>query len=167
MTGIQIQRENNYRFQAIYAASVIICLAVSLLAGIRLETAENTIILPRSPFPDGEFFRGAVRLCIWDVPLFWLHALSLSKALRITASSAVIFFRGLVIGNSLKVFFENSVPSVTVFVLMSYIVVTLLLMVYDVFLNCIEIRSIPCRVLSCLVATGAAAVIRILPMLLI
>ncbi|MBE6586901.1 MAG: hypothetical protein E7647_00640 [Ruminococcaceae bacterium] len=167
MTDIKIYSRESIRFRSVFAACIFFAVTLSVFAGLSLETYENCIILPRSPFREGDFFGGVIRICFWDFAAFWILSLPLTKTLTVTVSSLVFFFRGMVIGNGCRVFFENSVTAAAAVILLSYIAVTLFLVIYDAFLNTNGERGRLCRLLSCLIATGACCLVRILPMLLI
>ena len=165
MNSIQTVRERNIRFKAVFALSVIISLTLAVFLGLRLNCFEKCIILPRSPFDEGDLFGGIASICFYDMLLFWLISIPLARPLRICLSALLYFQRGIVIGNACGLLFENSVSAVAVLILLSYITVTFLALVYDAFLNGTGEKSSAVRFFCCLVVTGAAAFIRILPIL--
>jgi len=167
MTHISTTDERYTRFQAVFASAVLMALMSAIFIGLNLVTAKNCIILPRSPFEKYEFAEAVIRICAWDVVLIWILTIPLSRVMTVLSSCAVFFFRGLIIGNACRVFFENSVTSAAVTVLISYLGVTVLSLVYDAFLNGFGDRSVMCRIISCLIVTGACALIRVLPMLML
>ncbi len=167
MTEIQNSNVHSTGFRATFALCVLVSLTASMMAGMNLETVKNCIMIPVSPFQRYGFCEAAGRICALDIVLLWILTLPRPRGMTLLVSSLVFFFRGLVVGNAMRVFFENSVSSLAVTILVSYITVTLLSVIYDAFLNGSGERGPLCRILSCFVATGAAAIIRILPMLLL
>lgn len=167
MNSIQTVRERDIRFRAIFALSAVLSLCLSVYLGLRLDRFEKCIILPLSPFSNGNVFSGVASVCFYDILLFWLISIPLSRPLRVCLSVLLYFQRGILIGNACGMLFENSVPDLAVLVLLSYIAVTFLAMLYDAFLNGTRENSAKDRLICCLVVTGAAALIRILPMLLL
>ncbi len=162
------KRINKYAgYVAVFASCVICAFMLAVFLGYNFEAVENFIIIAKSPFEENSFFRAAVGICFPDIFLFMLLSLSLSNVLRVVCSSAMFFFRGLVVGSAFKIFFENSVHALAVTVLISYCSVTALALVYDAYLNTNNGKSTSVRFLCYLTATGAAAIIRIIPMLLL
>ncbi len=166
MTDIKIYRKNIVRFRGIFLFCVFLATALGMYIGFNLSTYESCIIIPQSPF-EGGFLDGVIRVCLFDTLAFWLITVPWSPALTVAVSSAIFLFRGMVIGNGCRVFFANSSFAVCVVLLFSYIAVTLFLLIYDAYVNTNGKVSSPSRILSCFIATGGCAVVRILPMLLI
>lgn len=158
---------NRVRFRTVYIAAVVLSLTVAVIAGMQIETAKNCIIIPVSPFEKGGFFEGIISICFWDIAAFWLFSISLSDMVKILSSSALFFFRGIVMGCAVGMLLANAVPPAVFLLLFSYVTVTFLLFVYDGFLNTGAERGPLCRLAACLVATGGCAVIRTVPMLFI
>ena len=143
----------------------MVALAVSGFLGICITVSENCIILPVSPFEKNTLSESIVSICLWDTIVILILSLPCSRGVNIAASFCVFFARGLVIGCTAKILVGNSVTYAAVFLLAAYCIVTFLIAVYDVFLNSYETKSLSCRVLTYLVATGSAAVIRFLPII--
>jgi len=146
------------------------CLAILLAAvciGSRLEAYESCIIIPVSPFSGRSFAEGAVALCGADAACFLLLSLSLSGRLMGMLSGLILLWRGMVIGLCHKILLENTVSVNVHILLVSYVAVTLLCLAYHLFMNTGNNKSFMTRGLSCLCVTGAAAVVRIVPMLFI
>lgn len=167
MTELQNRSAYSTRFQTIFAMAIAFSLITATFVGLNLVTAKNCIIIPISPFDKYGFCEASVRVCALDVILLWVLTFPKTKGMTIFVSSCVFCLRGLVIGNALRVFFENSVPSTAIVILVSYCAVTLLSVFYDAFLNGLGDRGILSRLLSGFVVTGASALIRIIPMLLL
>lgn len=155
-----------YRYRALFCVFTVLSLVVAVYAGINLEGVENRMVIPVSPFEKASLFQGVIRINILDIVMFALFSVPLSNGVRIGVSSAVFFYRGLVVGNGFKVFFENSVGGTAIGVFVSYCAVTLFALLYDSYLNTTGNKSTPVRILCYFAATGAAIVLRTLPMLL-
>ena len=166
MTDIKIYRKNIVRIRGIFLASVFLAVALGWYLGSQLGSIESCIIIPKSPFTDG-FFEGVIKICLFDIIAFWLLTVPLSDSLTIASSFSVFFFRGLVMGCGCRTFFANSSDVVCILILFSYMLVTLFLIIYDAFLNFSDQKGTLCRILTCLIATGACSILRILPVLLI
>ncbi|MBQ4066520.1 MAG: hypothetical protein IJD22_02630 [Clostridia bacterium] len=166
MTDITVYHSRIIRFRAILGTAIIAALCLGVIVGGELQTVESCIIVPRPTFSEHSFFSAAVRICIWDMVCFWVLSLPLNKSLRVASSTVLFFFRGAVIGSVWRTFFENTVSNGATGILGAYLAVTLLCIIYDGYLNTGGEKSGLCRLISCLAVTGAAAVIRIMPMLL-
>lgn len=167
MTDIKIYRKNIVRIRGIFLASVFLAIALGWYLGANLSGAESCIIIPKSPFADKGFIDGIIKICLFDIIAFWFLTVPLSDILAICASFMVFFFRGLVMGNGCRTFFANSSDALCILVLFSYMLVTLFLFIYDAYINFTDQKGTLCRILTCLIATGACSALRLLPMLLI
>lgn len=166
MTDIKFQSSYG-RFQTVFAFCVLFALVGAMFAGAALPGSESCMILPVSPFKNGSALSDAVRICFPDVVLFWVLTVPLSRGVTVAASTFVFFYRGLVLGCAFRMLVANSVTWVSAALLASYALVTLLALFYDAFLNGMGERGGICRFASCLVATGAAAVLKLFPLLLL
>lgn len=154
--------------KALFAAIIAIALLIGILLSLQLKTIENCNILPKNVISFSDSFAQIGMLCFWDFLCVWLLVIPVSKAFSIAFSFCVFVFRGAVIGNSIKIFFMNSVPSDAVFLLLSYCTVTLLLMGFTLFwCSANEARRLIMRIILSLIIAGAVSLLRILPYLVI
>ena len=167
MSQIVLKNKCQKRFQTLFAFATVLAFVGALILGMFINTPKNCIIIPVSPFKDGDIFGALSEICLFDLLMLWIITVPLCNSLRIAVSSLVYFGRGLVVGCALKVFTENSLSAVAMVVVMSYAAVTLVAMIYDAVLNGTGEKSNFCRMISCLIVTGGCAFVRIIPMILI
>ena len=157
----------SYRYRIILGAVILVSLVIAVFAGTAVPTVEKCIIIPGRITDFSAFVHWVVKICCFDVALFWSLSLAMLRPVRLLVSSAMFFYRGLVIGSSFCTVTKNSVSAVALLMLISYSAVTLLAFVYDDYINGREIKGFVTRATSCLVVTGGAVILRIIPMLLI
>lgn len=163
---IQISRRER-QFRVVFGLMIASVVVVAVSAGFNLNATENCILIPVPVFTEGTLLNTVVDLCVGDLATFWILSLALSKSLRIGFSSVVFFIRGLVIGGSARVITQNSVSWTVILFLLSYVTVTCFAMIFDGYLNTGIKKGFLVRILACLITTGAAVVIRVLPALLL
>ena len=158
---------NTYRYKTLFLVTVFVSFVAAIALGFGLPTDHNCIIIPVDPFAIHGITQAVVSICAVDVIMFWLLTIPLSRALNIGLAFAVFFIRGFVIGNCMGIISANSVTFDTVILFCAYCAVTLLMAMYDSFLNFNERENLLFRVLSCFIVTGAVVVIKLSTMLVI
>jgi len=152
--------------RAVFAVIIVIALMIGVFISLQLRAMENCNLIPKNLIAHSDSFTQMGLLCFWDILCIWLLAIPTTRAVCFVCSFCVFIIRGAVIGNSIKIFFMNSVPSEAVMLLLGYCAVTLLLMGFTLFLHASDrIQRPVIRVILSLIITGAASAIRILPYL--
>jgi len=102
--------------------------------------------------------------CAADVAMFLLIAVSAKPFVSLASSSLALMLRGFALGVCASFCAENAVSSTSVAMIISFAMVSVLILLYTVFIN--RIRSgAAARLGLYLLTTGAAVLLRILPML--
>jgi len=152
------------RKRIIISVTMVIAFFTFLYLGTLLETVENCSIIPKPVITDQVFWEQGAVLCLFDFVSFWLISAVSSKIITVVTVFSVFALRGAAIGNAVKIFFTNSVPSLTIILLLSYCIVTLMMMSYTIFIHgTIEIKGTFFRLFACFIVTGACAFIRLIP----
>lgn len=167
MTNIQRTIIRDKQYKALFGLLIATAVIFAGFIGFSMDGPENCMIIPQSPLSEGFLLAGAVDLCIGDLAVFWIIGIGVPRGLRLALSVCVFSFRGLLIGSSLRILLGNSVPVTVAVFLLSYIAISLLAFVCDCYLNTGCKKGFVTRFCACLLTTGAATVIRLLPLLLL
>ena len=167
MTDITYNTKKINIFQIVFTLCVVTAFLISLFGGTTIPVSVNCIILPTPALNNEPFWKMIAQICCFDTLMLWILSLPLNKTLRTALSSVVFSIRGLIIGCALKIMLGNSVDWVTVLMFVSYCIVTLLASIYDMFLNASEEKGALCRFLAYFACTGASAMIRLIPFVLL
>ncbi len=103
--------------------------------------------------------------CAADVAMFFIVTIASRPVASVAAASAALSVRGLALGSSAAFCAENAVSSSAVAMIASFAMVSVIMLLYTVFINNIKLGA-AARVGLYLLTTGAAAMLRILPAVL-
>lgn len=104
--------------------------------------------------------------CAADVAMFLLIAVSAKPFISLASASGVLMLRGFALGVCAAFCAENAVSSSSVVMIISFAMVSALMLLYTVLIN--RIRSgAAVRLGLYLLTTGAAVLLRALPMMLV
>ena len=102
--------------------------------------------------------------CAADVAMFLLIALSAKPFLSLASASVILMLRGFALGVCASFCAENAVSAASVAMIISFAMVSALMLLYTLLIN--RIRSgAAVRLGLYLLTTGAAALLRALPMM--
>ena len=104
--------------------------------------------------------------CATDIVMFLLVTISAKPLVSIALSSLVLVFRGITLGAGATFCAENAVDSASVAMIISYAMVSIILLLYTVLINRMNIGA-KVRLVLYLLVTGTAVALRALPMLLV
>ena len=107
----------------------------------------------------------ALSACLWDIVPFVLVSITGCK-IRALVASVLLSLRGFALGTAACFCAVNAVPVASVAMILSYVMVSILLLIYSVvlFRGASDRRTISAVYL---LITGAVVIIRILPLVLI
>ncbi len=104
--------------------------------------------------------------CAADIAMFLLVTVSVKPFVSLASSSLILVFRGITLGTCATFCAENAVNSASVAMIISYAMITVILLLYTVVTNRIT-AGVKVRLVLYLLVTGTAVALRALPMLLI
>ncbi len=104
--------------------------------------------------------------CAADIAMFLLITISARPYMTIASASLVLMLRALALGFGASFCAENAVSSVSVAMMISYAMISVLLLLYAIFINRIK-SGAAVRLGLYLLTTGAAVLLRALPMMLV
>ncbi len=113
-----------------------------------------------------EMILGMSLECAVDVASFLLITIAYKAYTSVAISSVILALRGLSLGIGASFCAENAVSSNTVVLLISFAMVSALMIIYTVFSNGTKL-TVAARCAIYLIVTGAAAIIRLLPTMLL
>ena len=101
-----------------------------------------------------------------DIAAVFLITVAYRSYLSVVISSVILAMRGISLGACTSFCAENAVSSVSVVMIVSFALVSLLILIYTVFLNRVSL-GIVARLGAYFLVTGAVTLIRLLPLLLL
>lgn len=148
---------------------VFICLATAVLVtavwlGTKLPADEGMAISVFSPFEKGTITDAEVLLLLPELVSAALLTLPLGRVFSSVSASAVFAVHGMAIGHTVRYCAVNSVDAAAIGVGVSYSALTLMMVVYAVFMR-EEKGTGFFRLLCYLTVSGAAIILRIVPFL--
>ncbi len=158
---------HSYRHLTAALIITVVSLSLSVWIGYGLPSADSGgIVSLASPFENG-FASGAVALCFWEIAPLAVFAFSGGYLFRSVFAAAVFFVRGAAIGASIVFCVENISGTGVLGIIISYASVTLLGAVFYIIMTVRNDLGLLYRLLAYMSAAGAAAILRILPYLLL
>lgn len=104
--------------------------------------------------------------CMADIAMFLLVTVSAKPVVSLVTASLVLVFRGVTLGTCATFCAENAVNSASVAMIISYAMISAILLLYTVAVNRIN-SGVNVRLVLYLLVTGTAVALRVLPMLLV
>ena len=146
-------------------AAFLICIA----AGTYFGGDGGAVINLKNPFDDGaSFFFTCAQICLLDVLQILFVGISAGQRLFIPAATAVGGLRGGALGAAVSFCTKNALPGAAVGMTASFGAVSVLLLSYGIFMDRIAPQTgFLYRLLCYFAVTGAAALLRLLPYVLL
>ena len=146
--------------KALFVMGWLLCITVLFVwIGLKAEVpVDVTVNVSRESIEIVESF-------IWDIVPFVLLSCANSK-IRVVLASALLAQRGLSLGIAACFCAVNAVPMVSVAMIMSFVMISVLLLIYAVVLyrGALERKTV---IAVYLIITGAVVILRVLPLVLI
>ncbi len=160
--------KNKPQISILYFVWLAAVSAFCVSIGLKLSEMNGYIILFNRIQYDGlrEMILKLSAECAADVASFLIITIASRPYASTAASSVIIALRGFSIGTCASFCAENAVSAASVAVIISYAMVSFLMMLYSVFVSRVDCGW-QMRLLAYLLVTGTAALLRVLPMLLI
>lgn len=162
------EEKNGNSRKTVFNVCWLIALFVGcMLAGMNIPVSSgNSVVFSKIvEMSISDIFVVLAEKCVGDIAAFVLISLTYSK-IRILAASLVISWRSIAFGIASAFCAANSVPMVSVAMMMSYSMVSVMITIYAIVLEKCEDDK---RVLFAVyfLVTGASVLLRILPLLFI
>ncbi len=104
--------------------------------------------------------------CAIDIAMFLLITISVKPLVSLSFASVIMMLRGLALGACATFCAENAVSAASVAMLISYAVISVLLLIYTVMVNRVNAGA-GVRLVLYLLVTGTAVILRAIPMQLV
>ena len=154
------EEKNIENKKALFVMGWLLCITVLFVwIGLKAEVpVDVTVNVSRESIEIVESF-------IWDIVPFVLLSCANSK-IRVVLASALLAQRGLALGIAACFCAVNAVPMVSVAMIMSFVMISVLLLIYAVVLyrGALERKTV---IAVYLIITGAVVILRVLPLVLI
>ena len=155
----------------IFALSFVWLIAVSVFfmwLGVRMPVDGGRIVAFEEISFDSarDMVMSMALKCMADLSMFLLISLTSRPLINVFVASAMMAFRGIALGISSAYCAENAVGAASVVMIISFAMISALLLIYTLIINRVK-SGVAVRVGLYLIATGAAVMLRLLPMMLI